>query len=322
MLNKMNPIILKKMSNEKSYLEQVKDWLDADPRVRTIEQGAKLMLQGNRNRILHQNVIHRSNFEKVEYELKKIIGDQRLIEPVADFQELETKVSMIEKSLETMTVGGKRPDHDSLPENIQVLVEKNVSIYHEMRSRFEKLKVLSEDGHTAEERLPFLNELLELEARLTFNWTLYDHFDVNAPIPTDKKPIIIPGEKIDAKRVSANRKFLSDNKSKMVTLIESGETDKMNALLEKMQLRYNELIQNGETFAPDQVTNFKALGLIVGEVGERNTGTIPGEQIQTEGSEDILPAGENQELGKESTDSDSEGENFTAGENVNPGIGE
>jgi len=310
------------MNIEKSYLQQVNDWLDADPEVRTIEEGAKLMLQGNRNRILHQNVIHRSNFEKVEYELKKIIGDQRFIAPVENSQELETKVSNLETKLEAISVKGKRPDHDTLPENMQAIVEKNVIIYHEMRSRFERLKVLSSEGHTASERLPFLEELLELDGTLTYNWNLYDSFDANAPIATDKKPIIIPGEKIDAKRVSANRKFLSDNKSKMVVLIESGETDKMNALLEKMQLRYNELIQNGETFAPDQVANFKALGLIVGEVLEIKEIPGTGEQNHTEGGEDLLPAVENTEPGEGSTDCEAGGENFTAGENVNPGTGE
>ena len=50
------------MSNEKTYVEKVNDWLNADPATRTIEEGAMLMLQGNKNRILHQNVIHRNVF--------------------------------------------------------------------------------------------------------------------------------------------------------------------------------------------------------------------------------------------------------------------
>ena len=62
------------MANEKTYVDKVNAWLNTEPTKRTIEEGAKLMLQGNSNKILHQNVVHKSNFDKVVYELEKIIG--------------------------------------------------------------------------------------------------------------------------------------------------------------------------------------------------------------------------------------------------------
>ena len=118
--------------------------------------------------------------------------------------------------------------------------------------------------------------------------------------------------------VSANRKYLSDNKAKLTVLVADGKTDKATELLDKMQVRFNELILNGETFAPDQLTELKALGIIgatteeskpeveipvvpegkevilpAGEVTEENKPeTVVETPVVTEGKEEILPAGE------------------------------
>jgi hypothetical protein len=276
------------MDNEKTYVEKVKDWLNAESR--SIEEGAKLMLQGNKNRILHENVIRKNNFAKIEYELKKILGHKcpiNVIEQVpapVNVQELEIKVKKIEEEIESSNFAGKRADHDSLPAGIQLLVEKNLEIYHEIRSRFERLKMLSEDGHTAEERLPFLQELLTLETSLISNWEIYDDYDTP---DEESNTSLIPGEKIDAKRVSADRKYLSSNKSILSVLIDAGNTEKVTELRDKMQERYNELILNGETFAADQVAELKALGVIVCETGEttEDVKTEPAEYVPaTEGS--------------------------------------
>ncbi|MFZ4546877.1 MAG: hypothetical protein ACOYN4_05565 [Bacteroidales bacterium] len=252
------------MANEKTYVEQVNDWLNADPTTRTIELGAKLMLQGNRNRILHDHVIRKSNFDKVIYELEKIIGGERVVtEPVnEEIQELENnlpKVLEIISDKLALENKGQRPDHEALPAEIKLAYDKNLEIYPRMRSLQERLKVLNESG-TAADRLPFLTELLQLDASLRENWDAYDKFDVNAPV-TAAEAKLPEGEKIDAKRVSANRKYLSDNKAKITALLEKGEDDKAAELLAKMQVRFDELIHNGETFAPEQLAELKALGL-------------------------------------------------------------
>lgn len=262
--------------SEKSYFEKVNDWLNADHESRTIEEGAKLMLQGNRNRILHDNVIRKSNFEKVEYELHKIIDklqpevkemDNLLGREKITVPEMETKAAEMEINIEKVAFAGKRPDHDTLPVEIQAIIEENLQIYREMRSIFERLKILSTDsGHTAEERMPFLVQLFKLEDTLTANWTMYDKYDFKAT--TVNVNGAGSGNEINAKRVSANRKYLSDNKSKLLQLINSGSKEKAAELLDKMQVRYNELILNGETFASDQITELKNLGLIVQETGE------------------------------------------------------
>jgi len=282
------------MDNEKTYVDKVNDWLNADPTTRTIEEGATLMLQGNRNRILHKNVLQKKNFEKVVYELEKIIGGQRIVaEPVNEkVQALEANLPITMAGIESILSGeskGKRADHETLPADIRASYDKNLEIYPRMRSIQERLKVLNETG-TATERLPFLTELLALDSSLRENWDNYDKFDVNAPVIVAAATKLPEGEKIDAKRVSANRKYLSDNKAKLTVLVADGKTDKATELLDKMQVRFNELILNGETFAPDQLTELKALG-IIGATTEESKPEVE-TPVVPEGKEVILPAGE------------------------------
>lgn len=238
------------MEKEKDYVEKVNDWLNADPATRSIEEGAKLMVMGNRNKILYKNVIYKNNFEKVEYELRKIVGTPK-IEVTKDLtadtiqqmeKDLPDTMETLEKVLSTETKG-KRPDHDTLPPEIKSCFENNLEIYPKMRSIQERLKVLSETG-TPEERLPFLTELLDLDVRLHANWIAYDSFDVTAKAEENKDASVNKG--IDAKRVSANRKYLSDNKAKLTALITAKNDVKAAELLKKMQLRCEELLATGD----------------------------------------------------------------------------
>jgi len=284
------------MSNEKTYVDKVNDWLNADPTTRTIEEGATLMLQGNRNRTLHQNVIHRKNFDKVVYELEKIIDGQRVFpEPVNEaVQQLEVNLPITMAGIESILSGeskGKRADHDTLPTDIQAIYDKNREIYPQLRGIHERLKVLNEVG-TAEQRLPFLTELLSLDELLRTNWQAYDTFDANAPVIA--KVENVPGN-LSGKQVSAARKYLSDNKAKLTTLIADGKAEKAAELLDKMQVRFNELVLNGDTFAPDQLAELKALGIIAATTEETKTEPVTDTPVITEGEEVIPPAGENTE---------------------------
>lgn len=248
---------------EKSYEQKVNDWLNTEPSERNLEVGATLMLQGNRNRILHQNVLRKENFDKIEYELQKIIGSNRVVEVKIDIPALELKAQEIEPTLEGEPKAGKRADHDSLPEEIKVILAKNLEIYRVMRSLFERIKLLSGEEHTPEERLPFVQELLRMETILTENWAAYDSFDINRQTLNSKSEFV----PLTASEVSAARKFLSTNKSKLAKLQVAGSETKAAELLKKMQDRYNSLVLSGETFAADQLEAFAKVGLIVGVPG-------------------------------------------------------
>jgi hypothetical protein len=251
------------------YIDQVQAWLDTEPAKRDLNTGALLMLQSNRNKILYQNVIRKNNFEKIEYEIIKYISaeEPRALDPI--ILKMEIQIAENEKT-QPLESKGKRSDHDTLPSEIQSLFESNLEIYPHMRSLHEKLKIMNSEKISSE-RLPFLTELLQLDSQLRQNWNTYDTYNPIPDLPVEtshaasqisENAAAVPRVVIDSKRISANRKYLSDNKAKQAALIENGDDDKAAILLEKMQNRYWELISNGDTFAPEQIAELKALGLI------------------------------------------------------------
>jgi len=127
--------------------------------------------------------------------------------------------------------------------------------------------------------------LIKANETLTSNWEKYDSFTFEP-----KKETTDTNPKIDAKRVSANRKYLSDNKTKIPLLIAAGKNVAADRLLAEMQKRYNEMHLNGETFAADQLSELKAIGLIIGEPGETTVNPESGTQIPSEEGNDITPA--------------------------------
>jgi hypothetical protein len=238
-----------------NYKVQVQAWLDTEPAQRGLELGAKLMLQGNRNRILHENVIRKSNFEKIEYELQKIMGDEfrNCNEPIV--QEMTLRVATNETT-QKEAASGKRADHETLPENVQSAYQKNLEIYPRMRSLHERLKVLNETA-TDCDRYPFLKELLELDVELRANWEAYDSYDVANPITEEPTKEVIT---VDPKRISANRTYLSRAKA---NLEKSKNAEKTKAILSEMQIRIDEVLSVGETFSVEQKAEFEKNGLNV-----------------------------------------------------------
>ena len=58
---------------DNNFTEKIRAWLNIPVNERNVEEGATMLLQLNRNRILHQNIIRRGAkmMPKLEYELKK-----------------------------------------------------------------------------------------------------------------------------------------------------------------------------------------------------------------------------------------------------------
>lgn len=232
------------MAKELSYEEQVLAWLGQPIHERDLELGAKLMLQGNRNRILHQNVIKKQLFDKIEYELNKIIYKQE-VPVLPKIKNLEAK---LEKAVATATASakGKREDHEELPDKVKAIYETNSAIYAKMRGLHERLKVLSGESFTDVDRLPFIAELLQLDETLAANWALYDSYVIGSePAPKEVKPL-------DVKRTQSNRTYLSRAGKKAT--ISADE-------LAEVQLRYDELINDGQNVAKELTDKLCAFGL-------------------------------------------------------------
>ena len=71
---------------------------------------------------------------------------------------------------------GKRPDHDSLPDEIRALFEQNLDILHRMRETHRQLRALSLDDAPCpdSEIYPFVTDLIRLDKLRLANWARYD----------------------------------------------------------------------------------------------------------------------------------------------------
>lgn len=262
------------MNQDVDYKQLVDAWLESDEK--DIDAGALLLLKLNRNRVLHQYITRKRALDKLIYEMKKQsdILDARVNHGTAKLTEVEVKelTHKSKKAEQTLAVvekgvKGKRPDHDQLSPDVQKAHEDNLVIYPKMRSLHEKLKLMENDRPC--DRYPFLKELVELDGKVRKNWKLYDKAKVvtvkgdNQGSGTEAgNPVLTASPVLDAKGVSAARKYLSGNKKKLVTLKDK-DIEKYNLLLAEMQKRYNDLIASGQTIDEKQVAALKEAGIAV-----------------------------------------------------------
>lgn len=261
---------------DNNLTKKVKDWLDNPV---DVVEGATLLLQLNRNRIFFSNVMNRPEKyrEKVIYELNKhyqIRLDQKTVEDVVemnrilipqaekllnDFQpEVEDGITSEEKEdiqEKQAQFRGKRADHDTLPEEIKALWEKNGEIYFRIKEVFETLKQM----HNAQpcDRYTYLKVLADLDSAYRSNLDRYDHYTGDAePQSTNEEPADI------AKKVNAARKYISDNKKKL-TALKNSDPEKFNELLAKIQERVDVLKQAGSALADDTMAELEFLGIVL-----------------------------------------------------------
>ena len=132
----------------------------------SIRKGAELLLQLNRNRVLYQQILRTPQrmLKKLEYEIKKHI-DIRLdgyslddvkkmaaavmphVSAAAGVELKDDNLPFIEGQEDAIYPQvksiGKRPDHDSLPEDIKKLWEVNAERWKKIKATFELCKTLN-----------------------------------------------------------------------------------------------------------------------------------------------------------------------------------
>lgn len=251
----------------------IQRWLDTPASERDIEVGATLLLKLNRNRILYNNVMRKPQkfLGKLEYELKKhlrirldgltlrevALMEQQVIPAVtkvlADGAPIEPTGEVAEDGQQPKYVG-KRGDHDTLPEDVQALYVRNGEVWGKIKETYETLKQMEKSP--ACDRYEHLKVLTELEAEYRANWEKYDHYDATNNVAADGS-----GKEISAADVTAARKYLSTNKSKLAALAEEGDEDKFLALKDKMQQRIATILTSGGTFDVEYQQSLEELGL-------------------------------------------------------------
>jgi hypothetical protein len=254
-------------------LNKIRTILDTPDEEVDIDAAALLLLKFNRNRIMRENIIRHRNVEKLKYELKKVCDYYLLQDAQKESQALEQAAATIamttlagaEEKPEDAPQRGQRPDHDALPEDIQAIYSENLQIYRRMRKYHEQLKLMAKSKPC--DRYPFLKELKEQDDLLRANWERYDNYVAEHPKEEDEtnqksKQDDADDASVDVvKKISAARKYLSDNKIKISVL----EGDARAILLAKMQQRVDFLIKSEAGISTEQIEELRGLGLTVDE---------------------------------------------------------
>ena len=245
------------------FTEKIREWLDKPVNERNLEEGATMLLQLNRNRILHQNIIRRGEkmMGKLEYELKKhlrirddgktlheVVAMERVIMP--DVEQLVTKPEAEH--------AGKRADHDELPEEVQQLWDGNFERYTKIKALFEELKAMEKMQPC--DRYEKLKLLDEAEKAYREALTAYDSYvkEDDFPIKTEEQPVD-PAEL--ATQIGNARKYISEGKGKLKKLIDEGNEAKAATLRKKIVERVRTIQQAGAPISDDTFAELSELGI-------------------------------------------------------------
>lgn len=245
------------------FTEKIRTWLNTPVNERSIEEGATMLLQLNRNRILHQNIIRRGvkMMPKLEYELKKhlrirddgktlheVVAMEKVIMPAVD--QLVTKPEAEH--------AGKRADHDELPEEVQQLWDGNFERYTKIKALFEELKAMEKMQPC--DRYEKLKLLDEAEKAYREALSAYDSYvkEDNFPTKTEEHPVD-PAEL--ATQIGNARKYISEGKGKLKKLIDEGNEAKAATLREKIVERVRTIQQAGAPISDDTFAELSELGI-------------------------------------------------------------
>lgn len=241
------------MTPDPILTSQISDWLNASPKQRSLEDGALLLLRLNANRIMYQHILRNRLAEKLEYELQKHLN-------IRLHGLTRTEVAKVEKQVmprlkKELANGeeyrGRRADHDSLPDKVKALYERNGTRWRQMHRLFETLKTMR-DAQPCD-RHELVHQLVQLDDAYRADWEKYDHWT-----PEDEEPEAEP-EPTEAgvREIIAARKAISYGRKKLAS-----ETDeaKRAALLIPVKNAVSVLRSANQTFREDTIAALKELG--------------------------------------------------------------
>ncbi len=284
-MNQCHHLVFNIGNMDHKLTEKIQKYLQTEPAKRNVVEGATLLLSLNRNRILFQNVMRRPEkfADKVEYELKKhlkirlddktladVAAMDRAVVPMAqetinrrlDLVADQTEdVDTVEELQAAVKHAGKRADHDELPDEIKDLWAQSAELWFKIKETFETLKTM--EAAPPCDRYEYLKLLDEADKQYRANMAMYDAFALGGEPETDDSKEMEPAE--IAKKVQAARKYISDNKKKLAEMKESDDypNAKYDALRDKVQERFNFLVESGNSVSEEQVAELKELGIVV-----------------------------------------------------------
>lgn len=263
-----------------------------------LADGAMMVLQCNRNHALYNTIMRRPARyeEKIAYELRKHLrylkDDMTLDEvkkmeayilpvigkAIADTEETTDKAAAAlgeipedsflpapalsseepYKQTDVIVARGKRTDHDTLPEAIRDIWDKNAERYKKIKQAHETCKTLT----AACDRYEFTKAIAELWADYKKDFDTYDHYVLlpgNDEAGKDKTgEMQLSAE--DLKLINAARPYISNNLPKLLELVElskkEGFTDdqkeKLESWRERIQQRVDVLVRCKQVIKDEQ----------------------------------------------------------------------
>lgn len=182
---------------------KIKEWLDTPADQRDYAEGATLVGQVSRNRVLYANLSRnpKGQAKAIEYHLNKIYS-QRLVDTThEEVKEMMTECDRISQayglqfpaSTKSDFQKGMRADHDMLPPEIQRLYVENAELRQRMRDCHTHLRLINPSNSTCpdNDRYPWAKQLIAYDKLYRDNWNRYDHY-IKGTNPLETKLAVDP----------------------------------------------------------------------------------------------------------------------------------
>lgn len=282
---------------DKLFRARVEEWLSKKKHTEAdLANGAMMVLQCNRNRAMYNTMMRKPSHyeEKMVYELKKHLAYLQDDMNLEDVKKMEKKIlPVISKAIDdteeatakaaatgempedsilpapalsseepyqqtdAIVARGKRTDHDTLPETIRAIWDKNAERYKKIKQAHETCKTLT----AACDRYEFTSAIAELWDAYKKDFDTYDHY-VLVPVNDEAGTQTPTGEEVqlsaeDMKEINNARSYISKNLQKLLdivsrsTLSDFSEQKEMESLRERIQQRVDVLIRTKQVITDD-----------------------------------------------------------------------
>ena len=275
-------LILKNMNGiDKLFRAKVEEWLSKKKHTEAeLADGAMMVLQCNRNRAMYNTMMRKPSHyeEKMVYELKKHLAYLQNDMNLDDVKNLEKQILPVihhvvmavpeedegtklpapalsseepYEQTDSIVARGKRTDHDTLPETIRAIWDKNAERYKKIKQAHETCKTLT----AACDRYEFTSALAELWADYKKDFDTYDHY-VLVPVNEEGGTQTPPSDEVqlsaeDVKAINAARPYISKNLPKLLALVAAAKQDgfteaqaqELESLRDRIQQRVDVLIR-------------------------------------------------------------------------------
>ena len=242
---------------DKLFRARVEEWLSKKKHTEAeLADGAMMVLQCNRNRAMYNTMMRKPSHyeEKMVYELKKHLAYLQNDMNLEDVKNLEKKILPVigkaiadteetadkaaaalgeiseepYKQTDAIVARGKRTDHDTLPETIRAIWDKNAERYKKMKQAHETCKTLT----AACDRYEFTSAIAELWNAYKKDFDTYDHYvlvDINEEAGTQTPTADdIQLSAQDIKDIKAARPYISKNMPKLLALVAAAKQEGFN----------------------------------------------------------------------------------------------